>query len=312
MTRDTDETGESGETEHTDETKETPRERMEAAIGKIRREGWKAATIHAVVDAVAVTLAVDLALTVVEPPWTPSGVEVASTVPGSLAATLGVTGPVSIPGAVLVGTGIGLVVFVGEFAWYVRQPLVERFEAGNPAVAEALRTARDTVERDADSEMATRLYADVLDRLRGTSSVALVDLRRLTVTVVVVLALSVVSVQAAIYDVTVGADGEEIETNGDEQASTEYSGLQDANSVLGEPETVTTGDQNQTAKVESTRGDDEVGDQEFPDTGATTGPGGGGADGTIQGQQAGFSQQEEIEDAQLVREYNVQIREQEE
>ncbi len=297
-------------TDDTDQADDDPRERMETAIREIRHEGWKAAAMYAIVDAVAVMLAVDLVVTTFDPSWTPSGVGVVSTVPADIASVLAVTGPVSIPGSVLLGGALGLVVLVGEFAWRVRQPLVERFEAGNPAVAEALRTARDAVERDADSEMARRLYANVLDRLEGTSSTALVNLWRMTATVVLVLVLSVAAVQVAVYDVSLDPGGEDAETTTDEQ-EVEYSGLQEGSTVLGDPGSVTSGDENLTAQVSSTRGDEEIDDPEdFPETGGRAG-GAGGAGDSVQEQQAGFSQREEIEDAELVREYNVRIRNQE-
>jgi len=288
------------------------RDQMEQALRAIRREGWKAACIYAIVDGVAVLLAVNLTLSVLEPSWTPESVTVVSSVPSGVATTLDVAGPVSIPGEIQVGAGVAGVVLVGEFVWRVRQPLVERFEAGNPAVAEALRTARDAVRSDADSPMARRLYEDVLDGLQETSSVALLDLRRVSVTVVLVLVLSVVSVQAAVYDVSVGNDANLTDDTADREENVTFSGLQDGESVLGESEVGEVGDENLTAEVESTRGDEETEtDEDRSDVGGPAG-GGGGANSGIEGQQAGFDRQEDIEDAQLVREYNVRIRDQQE
>lgn len=287
-----------------------PREQMTDALREIRHEGWKAAVIYATIDAVAAALAVNVALTLLEPTWLPAAWELGVTVPGEVAETLDVVGTVSVPGQALVGFGLGLVVLLAEVAWRVRRPLVEQFEAGNPEVAEALRTARDAVESGADSEMARRLYADVLERLRETSSIALVDLRRVTLTVVLVVALSAASVQATVHEVTLsGADDEpEIEGSADNE-SVEFSGLEDGNSVLGEESAAETGGENLTARVESTGGDEEIDDpQEFPgDVGGT----GGGADGSVESQQAGFERQEELEDAELVREYSVRIRQEE-
>jgi len=283
-----------------------PRERMEAALRRIRREGWKAACVYAAVDAVAVMLTINLAVTVLDPSWAPAGVDLPASVADPLATLPGVAGPASVPGSALLGAGAGLVVFVAETGWRVRQPLVEQFEAGNPQVAEALRTARDAVEDGADTEIARRLYADVLERLRGTSSLALVDLRRVGLTVVLVLVLSVAVVQAAVFEVTVGGAGDAGVENDTADESVDFGGLQDGSSVLGEPGPVESGEENRTAQVESTRGSDEIEEpEEFPGPG---GGAGGGTGGSVESQQAGFAQPEEIEDAELVREYNVRIR----
>jgi len=286
------------------------RDRMEAAIRVIRHEGWKAAFIYALIDAVAVLLLVNLAVTVLDLPWTPSAVTLGVTIPEDVVSTLATSETLSVPGPALVGLGAGVVVLVVEFAWRVRQPFVERFEAGNPEVTDALRTARDAVESDVDSEMARRLYADVLDRLKETSSIALVDLRRVSVTVVLVLVLGVATVQATVYDVSVLGSNDRPDIEGADNESVEFSGLQDGSSVLGEAGDVRSGEENLTARLDSTRGDEEINDTgDLPDrTGAV---GGGGAGATVEGQQAGFTQQEAVEDAQLVREYNVRIRDEE-
>ncbi len=299
-------TDQTDRTDGTDQTDDDPRERMEAALREIRREGWKAACIYAVVDAVAVLLAINLAVTLLDPAWAPAGVDLPASAADRLAALPGVAGRASIAGSALLGAGAGLVVFVAEIGWRVRQPLVERFEAGNPSVAEALRTARDAVEDGADTEIARRLYADVLERLRDTSSLALVDLRRVGLTVVLVLVLSATAIQAAVFEVTIGPGGDAGVGNDTADESVDFGGLQDGQSVLGESGPVASGEENRTAQVESTRGSDEIEEpEEFPGTGAGAG---GGAGGGVQSQQAGFAQPEEIDDAELVREYNVRIR----
>jgi hypothetical protein len=290
----------------TDQTDTDPRERMEAALREIRREGWKAAAIYAVVDAIAVLLAINLGVALLDPSWAPAAVDLPASAADRLAALPGVAGRASIAGSALLGVGAGLVVFVAEIVWRVRQPLIERFEAGNPSVAEALRTARDAVEDDADTEIARRLYTDVLEGLRGTSSLALVDLRRVGLTVVLVLVLSTAAIQAAVFEVTIGASGDAGVGNDTADESVEFGGLQNGQSVLGDPGPIQGGGENQTAQVESTRGSDEIEEpEEFPGTGPSAG---GGTGGGVESQQAGFAQPEEIDDAELVREYNVRIR----
>jgi hypothetical protein len=284
------------------------RRQMERALAQVRREGWKAAFIVAVVDAVALFLATNLALSVVDPSWVPPRVPLPSAVSDPLGGALGRPGRVAVPGTVFVAAGVGVLALAGGVWLRVRRPLVERFESVNPAVTEALRTARDAVEDGAGSRMATRLYADVLGRLRETSSLGLVDVRRVALTLVVVIALSAATTQVAVYDVVfTGGDGETgAESPGNE--SVEFSGLRDGAAVLGDAEAVPAGSENLSAEIESTGGDQELdGPEQFPSTG-----GGAGDGGAVESQQAGFEQQEQLADAELVREYNIRIRETEE
>jgi len=260
------------------------RAEMAAALRVIRREGWKAAVVEATVEAAVVFLLVDVLLTVTE-----------SGIPTQLA--------IPVPGSAVAGVAVGLVAFAVGLWLRVRRPLVEQFETVNPAVTEALRTARDAVDDGHDSRMAARLYADVLDRLRTTSSLGLIRFRRVAVMLTLVLALSVAATQAAVYDVTLGGGPEDSELPGD-TVSTEFTGLVDGDAVLGDVEDVSAGDANLTARIESTGGDDGTDTSgPFPTSG-----GGTGGTGEIDSQQAGFDQPELIEDAELIREYNLRIR----
>lgn len=273
-----------------------PRTEMAAALRVIRREGWKAAVVEAAVEAAAAFLLANLLVTV-------AGFGPARIVLPTIGPVVAVGGA-TLPGSAVVAVAVGLAVFAAGLWLRVRRPLVEQFEAANPAVAEALRTARDAVEDGADSRMATRLYADVLDRLRGTSSLGLVRLRRVTGTLVVALALSAATTQVAVYDLRpAGGDAPESRVPADD-GDPEFTGLRDGDAVLGDPEDVSAGDENLTARVESTGGDQELDDLgQFPSTGA------GGGGGAVDSQQAGFDQPERIEDAELIREYNLRIRE---
>lgn len=298
----------SEETSTDDAEADAPRRRMERAIRQIRREGWKAAFIHSAVEAVALLLAANLFLALLEPSWLPGRIALpAATAP--VAELLGRSGRPALPGSVLVATGVGLLA-LGAGMWFrVRRPLVERFEAVNPPVSEALRTARDAVEDGASSRMATRLYADVLDRLRETSSIGLVSLRRIGLTLVVIIVLSAVTTQVAVYDIELVGGSDDGPGESPENESIEFTGLRDGNAVLGDPEEVSAGDENISAEIESTGGDQELDDPErFPSTGGVS----GGGSGEINSQQAGFAQPEQIEDAELIREYNIRIRENEE
>jgi len=283
------------------------RTRMERALGEVRRECWKAATVHAVAEAAVVFLAANLLFVTVEPSWLPARYPLPGSVNERLVDVLDV-GRVSlaVPGSAALAAGIAVFVFVVAVAVRVRRPLVEQFEAANPPVREALRTARDAVGDDADSAMARRLYGDVLDRLGESSGLALVHGRRLAVTVVVAVLLSVATVQVAVVGPALFDAPADVREEGPDEPETNYTGLRDGDRVLGDSEAVEAGDEELNASIDSTGGGQDVGgDQQFPSDG---GPGTGASGGGVDSQQAGFAAPEQIEDAELVREYNRRIR----
>jgi hypothetical protein len=283
--------------------------RVEAALTEVRRECWKAATLHAVVEATAVFFAANLVLVTVDPGWLPTRFVLPAAVGGPLSGVLGVSGPVGLPGSGTLAFVLGLVAFAAGIGYRVRRPLVEQFEAANPEVREALRTARDAVGDGADSAMARRLYADVLDGLSRSSGLALVDQRRLGVGVAAVVLLSVLTVQVAVLDLDLFDADEEITDDGSAPANN-YTGLLDGDQVLGDSEAVEAGEEELNASVESSGGGQDVGDEEqFPSDGA---PGAGAPSDGVEGQQAGFAAPEQVEDAELVREYNRRIRSEDE
>jgi hypothetical protein len=274
---------------------------MRKGIRAVRREGRKAALISATVDAVLALLVVNLALRVVELPSVPSTVPVP-------AALVDVGAPRVVDLGIVVGVAVGLAVLVVELVVRLRRPLVERFESVNPEVSEALRTARDAVKSGRENRMATRLYTDTVDRLRETSSIGLLDVRRLAVTFLVVALLAPASIHVAAVDYEVTFDGDE-STDGadrDPAAEREYEGLQNPEEVLGEPEDVQSGDRT----VETTLPTQGSGNGSAPPESYDSGGYAGGAV-EVESQQAGFAEEERIEDAELVREYNLRIREEE-
>jgi len=305
MTEDTAEGETSASRESDPSAGEDSQSRVEAALTEVRRECWKAATLHAVVEATAVFFAANLVLVTVDPDWLPTRFVLPEAVGDPLAGVLGVSGPVGLPGSGTLAFVLGLVAFAVGIGYRVRRPLVEQFEAANPEVREALRTARDAVDDDADSAMARRLYADVLDGLSRSSGLALVDQRRLGAGVAVVVLLSVLTVQVAVLDLSLFDADEEIPGNGTAPVNN-YTGLRDGDQVLGDSEAVEAGEEELNASVESSGGGQDVGDeQQFPSGGA---PGTGAPGGGVEGQQAGFAAPEQVEDAELVREYNRRIR----
>lgn len=274
----------------------TTEEAMRAAIAEIRREGYKAAGLHAIVDAVLLALASNLAVSVLGVPWFDRGLGLAG---GRVAVTVGT--------ALVVLTGLG--VFAVELAVRTRRPIVERFEAANPTVDEALRTARDAIERDEDSRVARALYADVIERLRSTSSLGLVDTRRLVASVVLVFVLSIATIHVSAITLDTAGSGpapsgsDDGVTGGPDQRTPATTELRSGEEVLGEPEDVTAGSANLSAPVTIEPGG--PGDDEFerfdPDEESRGSTGG-------EVRRAGYAPPDDIENADLIREYNLRIR----
>lgn len=276
-------------TDGTDAAPSEERRQVQRALRAVRREGWKAAVLYGAVDGVLALLVVNLGLSV-------GGVDLPDVV--------------GFPGRVAAGVAAALLVAVVEVGVRTRRPLVERFEAGNPTVAEALRTARDAAASEADGVVARRLYADVLGGLREASSRTLVDARRLGGTLLVVLLVAGVTVQASVVGLSLSespgidsADG-----GGGSTAGTpvdDYDGLRDGDAILGEPENVTRGDENETAAIGGQAGGDDPEDRQL-DTGYETG-GFSGSD-AYDAQSAAFAGGDEVENAEIIREYNLRIR----
>jgi hypothetical protein len=281
-------------------------DRIAAALSAVRREVRKAALVHAAVEGALVAVVANLILSLA----TPAALSGSVPLPGVVVAALrsvpvvGAVAPRTVGVASLAAVGVGGVGFAGAYLLRLRRPSIEQFEAANPPVREALRTARDAVDGGSDTEMARRLYADVIATLRDTSTLELVDARRLTVTVVLVAVVAVASVQVAVINpdlagVLAGGDGPDsnIEQPDDDE-------LQDGDDILGDAEDVEAGDEVENITVPGTG----EGDGEGP-TAPGGGTGGAGGSGEFDSQQAGFAGDERIEDAELVREYNLRIRE---
>ena len=285
--------------------------RMRRALREIRREGWKVAIVYATIDAALATLLANLLLSVARPAALPERGPLPAAVADAVGRALGFTvGEPAIAGSALVGVALGLAVFVVEVAVRVRRPLVEQFEAANPGLREALRTARDSVEDGYRSRIALRLYEDVVAELRESSSVGLIDLRRLSATVVVIALVSVVTIQVAVVGFTLdGLVGPGEDGPPDEGAPSEYGGLKDPAAVLGDPTDVPEGEENLDAVVDT--GGSGSGDPGEVDSAASYDNSGFGGPETYESQRAGFAEEERLEDADLIREYNVRIREDE-
>ena len=289
-----------------------PREELLAAVSEIDREARKAAFLQAALDAMLVFVVLRLALQLT-PVGDGSGALVSVPLPGGLAGALGGVG-IILPDPVTVSAAGAATALTGV-AWFVADALlrydrlgVERFEADNPVVEEALRTARDTAEGDVDNPVAVELYREVLGRLEDTSSRAFVQRRQL-VAVVVGLAL----VSAA----TVGVAGlglSPIGTGGDADVGT-VGGAGGGGGAGGESSGSGGGEDLLGEEGEVERGTD---DRSLQLRGEGEGQAGGGGDysggsfdadpGRVEASRAEFSEEERPEDAELVRAYTERIR----
>ena len=174
------------------ETASAPREELLDAVAEIRREAAKAAAVHAALDAMVVFAVLRLSLQLLS---VGDGAEPVAAVPvpdavgGSLREIgVAVPDPVGVSAASLVVAATAVSWLAADAAFRYERLGVERFEAHNPGVAEALRTARDAAASDVETPVATELYRTVLRRLEETSSRAFLRRRQL-VGVVVALAL---------------------------------------------------------------------------------------------------------------------------
>ncbi|WP_226010080.1 DUF7502 family protein [Halomicrobium salinisoli] len=261
-----------------------------AAVAEVRREARKAAAVDAAVDAGLALLAVNLALSVF-------GLE------GALPADL--PAPDGAVAAGLAGVAAGAVSGVVR----ARRYSLAAFEAVNPELGASLRTARDAADLDRDGVMARRLYGDALDALASASSHGLLDRRRLAVRTLVVAVLAATTVHAAVVGVEVdpladrgGPGAVDADPTGSDETATPRNEFADNDSVLGEPKTPASGDEDVAADVSSSYGSGDEGEaSEYDDRGY---PGG---DGDVSARRAGFDEPEEVEDADLIRDYAVSL-----
>jgi len=285
-----------------------PAERkLQRALTQIRREGLKVAVIYAVVDAALATLLVNLAATVAGAPGLPTRLPIPDAVLDALAG-VGVTpAEPTVSSAAVIGAAAGLLVFGVEVGWRIRRPLVEQFAAANPSLSESLRTARDAVASDRQSRIVLRLYEDVLDQLRDASSIGLLSTRRLALAVLLLSVASIATIQLAVVDLSLAGLGDPGDTAGpDGGTQTEYRGLQDGSSILGEAEDVPEGSEELEADID-TSGSGSGNGSEVESSAAYENS---GLDSStpVESQRAGFDERQRLEDAALIREYNLRIR----
>lgn len=283
----------------------TNAEKILQAEKEIRREGAKAAFLHGVVEAILLFVVVYFVLFAVQPDIVP---ELMPIQPAGVA----------VPGAVVVSAVLALVFLVADVYLVYRRRTLEYFEEVNPQVKEALRTARDAAKRGEHTEMSEALYEDVLEELKTTSSDGFVSIPRMAGSVLLVFAIAFLLLSASLTsfggggglfsDQTTaqgggGGEGESEGGGGGGEGETQEE-QQSSGDVLGESGEVTRGTDERNVELDrsGSGGDGEGG----------TGSVGEGRDlgdrVRVEGQRTEFSPEEEIEDAELVKEYNLRVR----
>lgn len=278
----------------------TDPEALDAAVDEVRREGYKAAAVFATADAVLALLAVNVGLTVV-----------AVDVPSISALPVGTEA--------LIAAVVGLAVGLASGVVRARRNGVERFEAANPELGAALRSARDAAHSAHDDTMARRLYADALDRLSEASSGRLLDERRLALRMVVVFVLAVGSIHVTVAGVALdladsptvgGSDGPDSDQQPDDPPPESSDSLDsdpisntDGSTVLGDPGEVARGDEALTANL-SDRSGPGAGDERarYENAGHPSAE-------DISPERAGYDDPGSVEDPELVREYALRMSE---
>lgn len=289
----------------------TNAEKVLKAEKEIRREGAKAAFLHGTIEATILLVAVYVGLTELQLGFIPED--------------LTTLGPVPVSGSMAVAFGLAAVFLVVDTALTYRRRTLEFFEQVNPQVEEALRTARDAAVREEDSEIADALYKEVLEELRTTSSDGFVSLKRVlgAFALVAIIALLIFGVSSlGGYGGGGGLFGES--TAGGGGGGGESSQSAGSGGGGGEGGETTTEDSDDLFGEEGdvVRGDD-IQEIELGTSGAGAGgEGSGGSSDTespsdgrdfsgnveVEGQRAEFTDEDEVEDAELVKEYNLRVR----
>lgn len=292
------------------------------AVSEIRREAAKAAAVHALLDAMAVFVALRLTMQLLS---VGDGAAPLITVPmpAAIAGLLWDVG-IAVPDPIGLSPG-SLVVTATAASWLVVDATlryerlgVERFEAHNPAVAEALRTARDAAERDVETPVATALYQTVLRRLTETSSRPFLRRRQLIGATVVLVCCSAGLVgvagagiapldgggdAAVTVDAGAGGAGSGTGVSGTGAGGTggnSTDGTNGSADLLGAEGAVERGSTNRSLRL--------AGDGESDSDGAYRGGSAAVGSADVDPSRAAFSNEERPEAADLVRAYTERIR----
>jgi len=267
---------------------------MREAIAEIRWEERKAALIYAAVDAAFVGATIGFIGAFVD-----------------LRSMVAVDVPAGVSPTTLLAVGASLLVLSVEFVYRLRRPPCDLFESYHFEVDPALRTARDVSTAGHDQPMAQKLYGDVLQELRGASSTKMLRGKRLAVPLLVAMLFSLGTVQLAAVGLDLGAVQDAATSPNDPSAVMDAgnqpinSELQDGSQVLGNATNVSAGSDPLNATVSATGGSGEgsVNPDNTQSLSSSAGP------SQIDAPRTGFSDPGEIENGELIKEYNIAVRE---
>lgn len=290
------------------EDPEALRSSVNRAVRTVRREGAKAGLIHAVLDSALLFIAVNL-LGALFVPVTRAPVTVIPIPPEIVRAAWNVELfiPDSFPLGIglLAATVLAVLVFVIEFIVLYCRYTIETFESMNPTVREAFRTARDAANDGDESVMAQELFRAVLRDLQRTSTQQFVNGRRITTTVGVLLVISLGVIGASAIGLQIDLGGTGVTTVGVTEGSAGVgsgSGGGDTD-VLGERTEVERGTQQRAIQL----------DGEEAESGGAAGGSYESSGFSVDPQEvdavaAEYTNEAELEDSELIREYNQRIR----
>lgn len=232
------------------------REQVEEAVDEIKREGLKAAVLHAVVESAAAFFVAVAALSLT----------------GFQASAAGVD--LLYPLAVLAAAAY----LVATTSVLYRRRTVEQFEEVNPDLREKLRTARDAAEHDDSAPAAEALYREVLADLQEASSRGFVDGARIAGALVVVLALGVALMAGGVDDLratgdaardSLGIGGPTGDAGPVAPSDDGYTGVQSGDHLVGEPGNFSGADEELLLRLRGggspSAGGDEGGDSYYTD-----------------------------------------------
>ncbi len=275
------------------------REAIIAAVAEVHQEARKAVAVHAVIDALVLFVFLTGGLLLLG--LHQAGPTVVITVPGpflGLGDAVGLYIPAMIPVAAVDMALIAVTLTVGlGDAWLrYRTYDIDRFEAYNPELREAFRTARDVANDDTATPVANQLYADVLATLQSASTTEFIRWRQIYVALGIVLLGGLVGAGAFVTGLPIG----DAPTAGADDDTPTAAGT-DGDRFLGAESPVERGSETREVVLEGSDGDS--------DTSGTYDAGDFDVDpDAIKSSQAAFTETEQPENADLIREYYEYLR----
>jgi hypothetical protein len=276
---------------------ENPEEEIRYALKDIRLEAIKASIFHSLFEG-AIVLVI-------------SNYLLSNYIEGSI-----MYSDIEIPLFLVYSIIISLVFIIIDFLITYRSRDIYKMEKDNPRLQYALRTAKEGSDREEEPNiMEKRLYEDVLDELKKSSSKGFVNGKRFVFIFGLMFVMGGVSVGSdytgfGLSDVGEGlgisSDGNQDSSGSSGSQQNQYDSLQDPDDVLGEEGEVTRGSDTEDIELRqsgsgSSGEEDSQSNYESDNSYPTT--------SSVEGVRSEYNNEEEIEDSDLVKEYNLRIRE---